>query len=71
MKKVLKMENLDCARCAEKMEKKVGKIEGVNAVSISFMAQKMVLDCEESRFEEILEQVRAAVRSVDRDCEVL
>ena len=71
MTKVLKMENLDCARCAEKMEKKVSKIEGVNSVSINFMAQKMVLDCDEGEFERILAEARKAVQSVDRDCAIL
>ena len=71
MKKVLRMENLDCAHCAEKMEKKVAGIRGVNEVSISFMAQKMVLDCDGERFEEIFDEVQRAVRSVDKDCSVL
>ena len=71
MKKVLRMENLDCANCAAKMEKKIKKIAGVNEVSISFMAQKMVLDCDETRYDEIFDEVQRAVRSVDKDCSVL
>ena len=70
MKKVLRMENLDCARCAEKMEKKIAKIDGVISVSISFMAQKMVLECEDGAFERVLEEARAAVKSVDKECVV-
>ena len=71
MKKILRMEDLDCAHCAEKMEKKIAAIEGVESVSISFMAQKMILLCDESRYDEILEKVRAAVKSVEKDCKVL
>ena len=52
------------------MEKKIKKIQGVNSVSISFMAQKMILDCKDEEAEGILEKVRAAVRSVDEDCTV-
>ena len=59
MVKVLKMENLECA-----------KIEGVHSVSISFMAQKMILDCEDGDEKGILEKVREAVRSVEKDCVV-
>ena len=70
MTKVLRMENLDCAHCAEKMEKKVSKIRGVRSVTISFMAQKMVLECEDGEYDRILDEVRAAVMSVDRDCTV-
>lgn len=71
MVKVLKMENLDCANCAAKMERKIGKIEGVRSVSVSFMAQKMILDCAQERFEEILEEARKAVRSVDKNCTIV
>ncbi len=70
MVKVLKMENLECAHCAEKMERKISKIEGVHSVSISFMAQKMILDCEDGDEKGILEKVREAVRSVEKDCVV-
>ena len=42
MKKKFKLENLDCAHCAQKMEDEINKLEGVKA-SISFMAQKLTL----------------------------
>lgn len=71
MVKILKMQDLDCAHCAEKMEKKIKKIDGVNSVSISFMAQKMILDCNEEKFDAILDAVRQAVKSVDKNCSVL
>ena len=45
MKKVFKLEDLDCANCAAKMERAIAKIEGVNSVSVSFMMQKN--DCVE------------------------
>ena len=38
MKKKFKMEELDCANCAAKMEAAIKKIEGVNEVSINFLA---------------------------------
>ena len=68
MKKVLRMEDLECAHCAEKMEKKIAKIEGVTSVSISFMAQKMILECAEEDYARILEEARAVVTSVDKEC---
>lgn len=71
MTKILRMEDLDCAHCAEKMEKKISKIDGVKSVSIGFMAQKMVLECDESRYDEILAEVRKAVSSVEKNCKVL
>ena len=70
MVKILKMENLDCAHCASQMEKKIKKIQGVNSVSISFMAQKMVLDAEDDKFDEVLKAAVKAARRVEPDFEI-
>ncbi|MBQ8398830.1 MAG: heavy-metal-associated domain-containing protein [Clostridia bacterium] len=71
MRLVLKMENLDCAHCAQKMEDKIAKLQGVESVSISFMAQKMILQYSDGADKEaLLAQVRAAVCSVDKHCTV-
>ena len=37
MKKVFKLEGLNCADCASKIEEKVGKLEGVKSVMVNFM----------------------------------
>lgn len=71
MKKVFKMQDLDCANCAAKMENAVLKIEGVNSASISFMAQKLTIDAEDSRFEEIMDEVVRLCRKVEPDCTIL
>lgn len=71
MKKKFKMENLDCAHCAAKMEDGIRKIEGVNEVSISFMTQKMSIDADDERFEEIMEQAAKACAKVDPDCKII
>ena len=42
MKKKFKLEDLDCANCAAKMEEAIKKIEGVNDANVSFMTQKML-----------------------------
>lgn len=71
MKKVFKMEDLDCANCAAKMERAVAKIDGVDSVSISFMAQRMAIEADETRFEEIMDRVVKACRKVEPDCRIL
>ena len=43
MKKKFKLEELDCANCAAKMENAIRKIPGVIEANISFMAQKLTL----------------------------
>ena len=71
MKKKYKMENLDCAHCAAKMEEGIGKISGVNEVSISFMTQKLVIDADDDRFDDIMKEVQEKVSKVDPDCKVI
>lgn len=71
MKKRFKLENLDCANCAAKMETAIGKLSGVNRAEVSFMTQKLTLDAEDERFEEILDAAQAAIRKVDRDCTIV
>ena len=46
MKKVYKLQNLDCAVCATKMEKAVGKLDGVQNASVNFLAQRMTVEAE-------------------------
>ncbi len=71
MKKIFKMNDLDCAHCADRMEQAIAKIGGVNSVSVNFMAQKMVIDADDARFDEIMKQVQKEVKRVDSGCEVV
>lgn len=71
MKKTFAMENLDCANCAAKMEKAIRKIEGVSSATVSFFAQKLVLEGDDSRWDEIVREACAAVKRVDADCRVI
>ena len=71
MKKNYKLEDLDCANCAAKMERAVAKIDGVNSVSISFMAQRMAIEADDARFEEIMDQVVKTCKKVEPDCRII
>ena len=71
MKKVFKLEDLDCANCAAKMERSVAKIDGVNSVSVSFMAQRMSIEAEDEKFEEIMDEVVKKCRKVEPDCRII
>ena len=70
MKKKFKLEDLDCANCAAKMEAAVQKLEGVNSAAISFMAQKLVIDADDARFDEIMALVVKTCKKVEPDCEI-
>lgn len=71
MKKAFKLEDLDCANCAAKMERAIAKIDGVDSVSISFMAQRMAIEADEARFDEIMERVAKACKKVEPDCRIV
>lgn len=71
MKKRFQMENLDCANCAAKMERAIEKIPGVEHVTISFLMQKMTLEAQEDRFDEIVGQAAAACAKIDPDCKLV
>lgn len=70
MKKSFSLENLDCANCAAKMEHAVSKIDGVNHVSISFIAQHMTLDADDTRFDDILAETVRKCRKIEPDCKI-
>lgn len=61
---------VDCANCAAKVEDAVKKIDGVNDATVNFMAQKMILDADDARFDEILKEVVAVSKKVEPDCEL-
>ena len=68
MKKRYKLTDLDCANCAAKMEEAIKKIDGVKDATVSFMAQKLTIDADDARFDQIMEQVVAACRKVEPEC---
>ena len=71
MKKKFKMENLDCANCAAKMETAINKIPGVKEATVSFMTQRLVIEADDDRFDEIVKEAAAVCKKVDGDCKVL
>ena len=71
MKKVYKMQDLDCANCAAKMENAIRRIEGVEECSINFMMQKLTIVCAEEKLDEIMQKAVAACRKVEPGCRIL
>ena len=68
MKKTYKLTDLDCAHCAAKMEAAIKKIDGVNDATVSFLTQKLTLDADDSRWEDILKQIVKACKRIEPDC---
>ena len=68
MKKRFKLTDLDCANCAAKMEDGIKKINGVNDATVSFLTQKLTIDADDARFDEIMQEVVALCKKVEPDC---
>lgn len=71
MRKAFKLQDLDCANCAAKMENAIKNIEGVKSASISFVTQKLVLEADDDRFEAVLDEAQHACKKFEPDCVIL
>lgn len=71
MKKVFKLEDLDCANCAAKMERAIAKIDGVASATVGFMSQKLTIEADDARFDEIMKEVVKTCKKVEPDCRII
>lgn len=71
MKKTFRLENLDCANCAAKMERGIAKLDGVQSASISFMTQKLTLEADDDAFADVLDRAVAVCRKIEPDCVIV
>jgi len=71
MRKIYKMQDLECANCAAKMEEAIRRIPGVKAVTISFLAQKMTIETEENDHESIMIQAAKCCKKFEPDCRII
>ena len=71
MKKVFRLEELDCANCAAKMEHEFCQIAGVRDVSVNFMLQKLTIEAEDSEFDEVMKSIKKAMKKIEPDCSIV
>jgi copper chaperone CopZ len=71
MRKKYRLEDLDCANCAAKMETAIRKISGVNDANVDFMMQKLTIDADDASFDSIMDQVVKVCAKVEPDCRVI
>ncbi len=71
MKKTVRIIDIDCPVCASKIEGNIAKIDGVNEVSLNFVAQRMSIDFDESKYDLIKEKVLAEAKKVEPDCKII
>lgn len=71
MKKTFRMEDLDCAHCAAKMEDAIRQLEGVHSASVNFLLQKVTIDADDDRFDEVVAQAVAICKKIEPDCRIV
>lgn len=71
MRKTFKLDELDCANCGAKMEAAIKKIDGVVDVKVTFMTQKLVVEADDARFDEIMDEAQSICRKIEPDCEIV
>ncbi|MCH5170382.1 MAG: cation transporter [Oscillospiraceae bacterium] len=68
MKKNYKLQDLDCANCAAKMEAAIKKLDGVNDAKVSFMTQRLTIDADDEKFEAIVDEAAKICKKIEPDC---
>lgn len=61
---------VDCANCAAKIETAIKALLGVKNASVSFMAQKLLLEADDAQFQSILQQAVRAAKKIEPDFEI-
>lgn len=67
MKSKFKIKGLDCANCAAELERAIQKIDGIEMASISFMAERMELEYDETKKEEIMKKLNKVIKREEPD----
>lgn len=71
MRKVFKLDEIDCATCAAKLENAIAGVDGVLSAKINFLTQKLTLEADDARFDEVLDAVVELTAQIEPDCEIL
>ncbi len=70
MKQSFRLQGLDCANCAARLERALNKLDGVAHASVNFLAQRLSLEAEDARWEGVLRDAKALVKKLEPDVTV-
>ncbi|MGH1646706.1 heavy metal translocating P-type ATPase [Enterococcus gilvus] len=70
MEKVYRLDGLDCANCAAKIERSVQQIKGVEQAQVDFMSTKLTIVAPEKDIERVSEEAKEIVNKLEPDVEV-
>ena len=67
MKCNFKIKGLDCANCAAELERAIQKINGIDNATINFMTEKMILEMNEEKKEDVMKNVKKVIKKEEPD----
>lgn len=67
MKRKFNVVEVCCANCAAKMEADIKKLDGVNDVKLNFLTQKIIIDADDDKFDEIVKQADQCIKKIEPD----
>ncbi|HAJ74806.1 MAG TPA: heavy metal transporter [Lachnospiraceae bacterium] len=70
MKKKFKIEDLCCAHCAGKIEEAIKQLDGVNDASVSIITEKMMIDADDEKFDDIVKEAVAIAAKIEPECTI-
>lgn len=70
MKIKAKLHDLCCANCAAKIEEKISALDGVESVTVNFILEKMILNADENKIDDIKVQIEKIVHKIEPDVEI-
>lgn len=71
MKKVYRLNDLDCANCAAKMEAAICKLDGVLDASVNFMGQRLTVETADGEMDAVMKKVVKIIKKIEPDCTVV
>lgn len=71
MKKKFRVEGVDCADCAAKMEDGIKKIDGVKSVKLNFLTEKLTIEADDMKFDQIIKLAEAEMDKVDSGARII
>ena len=67
MKNTFKLDGLECANCAAKMEAAIKKLDGVSSATVNFMTAKMVIEAEDDKMVKVLEAAEKIIKKIEHN----
>ncbi|MHB8130765.1 MULTISPECIES: cation transporter [Lachnospiraceae] len=67
MKKTFRLEGLDCANCAAKMERAINELDGVKEATVNFMTTKLVIEGDDDKMPTIISEAEKVVKKIEPD----